>query len=187
MCNHDGDEMNDNEFHLCKNSSHSLDGHEDFMNTAAVSDDGEVDEGGGGNCRENYSTLERYFKNASDLSEERSDAWMSIEHRQHFLDLQHHHRKPKVEAFGPSRNFDDTLDIDDDGLIGFEAAAVPMHEHDSCSSFNNDRHEHSNIELISYENNFNLYNSFWWAMGTLIQTTSDLQPKVLPPPPPDSR
>lgn len=37
-----------------------------------------------------------------------------------------------------------------------------------------------NIELISYENNFNLRNSFWWAIATLIQqTTSDLYPKVL--------
>lgn len=36
------------------------------------------------------------------------------------------------------------------------------------------------IELISYENNFNLQNSFWWSMATLIQqTTSDLYPKVL--------
>lgn len=35
------------------------------------------------------------------------------------------------------------------------------------------------IELISYENNFNLINSFWWSMATLIQqTTSDLYPKV---------
>lgn len=35
------------------------------------------------------------------------------------------------------------------------------------------------LELISYENNFNLRNSFWWAIATLIQqTTSDLYPKV---------
>ena len=151
MCNHD-DEINDNEFHLCKNSLDSFDGHEDFMRSA------EID--GRGNCCENYSTLERYLKNASELSEGDDDAWMSIEHRQNFLERQNrHHHKHQENEFGSSKNFDETLDIDDDGLIGFEEA-----KHPSMSTFVTDEHGGANnIELISYENNFNLYNSFWWA------------------------
>jgi hypothetical protein len=35
-----------------------------------------------------------------------------------------------------------------------------------------------NIELISYVNNFSLKNSFAWTLGTLLQSTSDLYPKV---------
>lgn len=166
MCNHD----DDNEFH-CKNSMNSFDGHEaHFMNTQDV--DGE------GNCGENYSTLERYLKNASELSEE-NDAWMSMEHRRNFLEKQQRHQEQRLlqeNEFRSSRNFDEHLDIDDDGLIGFEEA-----QPNSLSTYALDDDEHDeimDIELISYENNFNLYNSFWWAMGTLIQTTSDLYPKV---------
>lgn len=157
MCNHDD---SDGE-HL-----HSLDGHEHFMSTA--------DADGDGNCCENYSTLERYLRNPNELSED-NDAWMNIEHQQNFLEQpqsSHHQHEPGP----PPKNFDENLDIDDDGLIGFEPA-----RQSSFSTFANDEHdEHDghNIELISYENNFNLYNSFWWAMGTLIQTTSDLNPKV---------
>lgn len=181
VCNHD-DAKTDNEFHLCKNSLDSLDGHERTLMNALESDVG-------GNCSENYSTLERqYFKNANELSEENDDAWMNIEHRRNFLEAQNHHHHHKHshhdnqqpleenELFGSTKNFDENLDIDDDGLIGFERA-----RHGSFSTFSNDDADHHNlskIELISYENNFNLYNSFWWAMGTLIQTTSDLNPKV---------
>lgn len=162
VCNHDDDAINDNEFHLCKNSLNSLDGHgEDFTSAA------EVD--GGGNCSENYSTLEGYLKNASELSEE-SVAWMSMEHRRNFLERQHHHQhEPMPLEFGSAKRCSDIVDIDDDGLIGFEEARR--------SSFDTVDDEQS-IELISYENNFNLKNSFWWAMGTLTQTTSDLYPKV---------
>lgn len=165
MCNHE----DDNEFH-CKSSTNSFDGHEaHFMNTQHVD--------GGGNCSENYSTLERHLKNASELSEE-SDAWMNMEHRRNFIERQQRHQQHKrlqENELGSSRNFDESLDIDDDGLIGFEEARP-----NSFSAYALDEHdEMSNIELISYENNFNLYNSFWWAMGTLIQTTSDLYPKVL--------
>lgn len=53
--------------------------------------------------------------------------------------------------------------------------------HCGCDSLIDPRpDELKNIELISYENNFNLRNSFWWAIATLIQqTTTDLYPKVL--------
>jgi hypothetical protein len=159
VCNHD-DEINDNEFHLCKNSSNSLDGHEHFMSTT------EID--GRGNCSENYSTLEQYFKNASSLSEE-GDAWMNIEHRKNFLDCNQHDQETRS-----SKQFDDNLDIDDDGLIGFEEA---RHEQ-FPSSYLDDDESLNNIELVSYENNFNLKNSFWWALASTIQTTSDLYPKV---------
>jgi hypothetical protein len=159
VCSHedsDGGGGND-ELHLCKNSLNSSDGHEHFMNST------EAD--GGGNCCENYSTLERYLQNASEQSED-NDAWMSNEARRNF-------EQPETR---PARNFDENLDIDDDGLIGFE----PAHQSSfsSCANDGHDEHDEHNIELISYENNFNLYNSFWWAMGTLIQTTSDLNPKV---------
>jgi hypothetical protein len=178
VCNHYDDVVNDNEFHLCKNSLNSLDGHEDFMMSATAVATTEFD--GRGNCGENYSTLERYLKNVSELSEE-NEAWMNIEYRKHFLEQQkhqqrsqHHHHQHQCEEerkFGSTRN----LDIDDDGLIGFEEV-----RRDSFSTFDNEEHEAaSNIELISYENNFNLKNSFWWAMGTLIQTSTDLYPKVL--------
>lgn len=161
VCSHDDDDKchddkaasNDHEFHLCKNSSNSFT---------------RVD--GGGNCSENYSTLDRYFKNASEVSEGSGDAWMNSEHRRDFLERSLH-------EFTPTRNFDETLDIDDDGLIGFEDARRPSTSH---STYANEEHEehNNNIELISYVNNFNLRTCFWWAMGTLIQTTSDLQPKV---------
>lgn len=50
-----------------------------------------------------------------------------------------------------------------------------------CSSISSHGEENiQDIELVSYENNFNLRNSFWWSMACLIQqTTSDLYPKVL--------
>jgi hypothetical protein len=159
VCNHD-DEINDNEFHLCKNSSNSLDGHEHFMSAT------EID--GRGNCSENYSTLEQYFKNASGMSEEH-DAWMNVEHQKSFLESNQPDRETRS-----SKEFDDNLDIDDDGLIGFEEA---RHEHFS-SSYLDDDDSFNNIELVSYENNFNLKNSFWWALASTIQTTSDLYPKV---------
>lgn len=172
MCNHDDEHNDDAEFHLCKNSLDSLDGHEDFMNAT------EID--GRGNCCENYSTFERYLRNANELSE--NDARMSIEHRQHFQETphqhqhhqQHQHQHIQENEFGSSRNFDENLDLDDDGLIGFEDAG----RQNTLSSFDLHEHDENNIELISYENNFNLYNSFWWAMGTLIQSSSDLNPKV---------
>lgn len=176
MCNHE----DDNEIH-CKNSVNSFDGHEaHFLNTQDI-DDGDDD--GGGNCGENYSTLERYLKNVSELSEE-SDAWMNMEYRQNFLERrqkqrnqqQKLHQENKIRS---SRNFDENLDIDDDGLIGFEEARPSGSYSTYALDDEDDEHdEMNNIELISYENNFNLYNSFWWAMGTLIQTTSDLYPKV---------
>lgn len=160
VCNHD-DEINDNEFHLCKNSLNSLDGHEHFMSAT------EID--GRGNCSENYSTLERYFKNASDLSEE-SDAWMNMEHRRNFLE-RHQPQPQPAPTSRPSKNLDDGVDIDDDGLIGFEEA-----QPESTSTY--EQNSPSNIELVAYENNFNLKNSFWWALASTIQTTSDLYPKV---------
>lgn len=177
VCNHDDDDDDDDneaaaaagtsnkhELHLCKNSSNSFSGHDEEHFTSADGD---------GNCSENYSTLDRYFKNASEMSEGSEDAWMNIEHRRNFLERQHNHHG---DAFVAPRNFDETLDIDDDGLIGFEDARHSS----SHSTYANEEHEehNNNIELIAYVNNFNLRTCFWWAMGTLIQTTSDLQPKV---------
>ena len=166
VCNHE----DDNEFH-CKNSLNSFDGHEThFISTQGVDE--------GGNCDENYSTLEQYLKNANELSEE-SDAWMNMEHRRNFLERQQRNQQQTLtqdsELRSP-RNFDEHLDIDDGGLIGFEEAARPNSF--STYALDDEHDEMGDIELISYENNFNLYNSFWWAMGTLIQTTSDLYPKV---------
>lgn len=168
VCSHDDFAVNDNEFHLCKNSSNSFDGHEDFMSTREAGNTAAK-----GNGSENYSTLERYLKNASEFSEEDSIAWMNIEHRQNFLEKHHQHDQHQDNEFGSSRRFDEHLDIDDDGLIGFEETHL-----DTYSTYNNEELEANNIELISYENNFNLKNSFWWAMGTLIQSASDIYPKV---------
>lgn len=159
VCHRDDDIVSDdNEFHSCKNSLYSINGHERLMRTT------EID--GRGNCSENYST---YLKNASEMSEE-SDAWMSMEHRRNFLERQHLRQHQKAE-FGSPRHYDDNLDINDDGLIGCGDAG-----RDSFLTFDND--DTQSIELVSYENNFNLKNSFSWALGTLIQTTSDLYPKV---------
>lgn len=162
VCNHD-EEPHDNEFHLCKNSLDSLDGHEDFTSTA-------TETGGRGNCCANYGTSEGYLSNASGDE----DAWMSIEHRRNFLERQRQNQacNHRDNEFGSSKHLDEHLDIDDDGLIGFETVA----RQSSLSSLSPTGYDE--IELISFENNFNLYNSFWWAMGTLIQTTSDLNPKV---------
>lgn len=154
VCHHDDDELsNDHEFHSLKNSSNSL-GHEHFTTDA-----------GNGNC----SNLETYFKNSSEMNEGSEVAWMS--HRRDFLERHYNHQGDEIL---PPNNFEETLDLDDDGLIGFEDARNSL----AYSPYANEEHN-SNIELIAYVNNFNLRTCFWWAMGTLIQTTSDLQPKVL--------
>lgn len=45
--------------------------------------------------------------------------------------------------------------------------------------FEDDIHEMVENELQSVENDFTLRNSFWFAIGTLMQQGSDLNPKVL--------
>jgi len=99
-----------------------------------------------------------------------------------------------------NKHFDENLDIDDDGLIGYvdeedynNGSEVDYVEEDGydenefCLDDNNESQDLSfttldeihNIELISYVNNFSLKNSFAWTLGTLMQSTSDLYPKVL--------
>lgn len=99
-----------------------------------------------------------------------------------------------------NKHFDENLDIDDDGLIGYvdeedynngsEVDYVDedgYDENEFCLDDNNESQDLSfttldeiqNIELISYVNNFSLKNSFAWTLGTLMQSTSDLYPKVL--------
>lgn len=194
VCNHE--EINDTEFHFCENSLNSIDGHENFIN-------GERQE----NCSENYSSLECYFKNINEITppqagevaealllkgENNDDIWMNMEHRQNFLRQQR-----QQYEFGSSK-LGENLDIDDDGLIGFEeidcvvgddeenerraSFTTPVVVQSSSSTLADNETDEmfkiSNIELISYENNFSLKNSFYWAMGTLLQT-SDLYPKVI--------
>lgn len=103
-----------------------------------------------------------------------------------------------------NKHFDENLDIDDDGLIGYvderevdeeyynNGLEVDYDEEDGydenefCLDDNNESQdltfttldEIQNIELISYVNNFSLKNSFAWTLGTLMQSTSDLYPKV---------
>ena len=120
--------------------------------------------------------------------------------------LQHHlQQQQHNNGIGSSnKHFDENLDIDDDGLIGYVDERVDEEyynngldidyddedgydENDFCLDDNmNDSQDLSfttldemqNIELISYVNNFSLKNSFAWTLGTLMQSTSDLYPKV---------
>lgn len=71
-------------------------------------------------------------------------------------------------------------DVDDDGFACYHENALQAdYEADDArdSSFET-LEELQNIELISYVNNFSLKNSFSWTLGTLMQSTSDLYPKV---------
>lgn len=73
-------------------------------------------------------------------------------------------------------------DINDDGFSYnnnniSNVADVCEDDTQNISSFTS-HDEIQNIELISYVNNFSLKNSFSWTLGTLMQSTSDLYPKV---------
>lgn len=108
-------------------------------------------------------------------------------------------KRQRNEIGSSSKRFDENLDIDDDGLIGY---VDERPNEDNCSELDYDEDlfdeddfglddnfqsedlsfstldDIQNIELISYVNNFSLKSSFAWTLGTLIQSTSDLYPKV---------
>lgn len=160
------------------------------------------EEEGDGNCCENYNTMstlqqhQQYFKNMYLMNEQNDleSIWINMESRRNFLierrkRQKQHHCQNGSPTHQNSSATAENLDIDDDGLIGFAdmAALKQMHENDeeeydedprdfTSSSFNEESSQ--NIELISYVNNFSLKNSFAWTLGTLLQSTSDLYPKV---------
>jgi hypothetical protein len=72
-------------------------------------------------------------------------------------------------------------DVDDDGFACYHENALQADYgiDDARDSSFTALEELQNIELISYVNNFSLKNSFSWTLGTLMQSTSDLYPKVL--------
>lgn len=134
--------------------------------------------------------------------------WINMESQRNFLiarqsgrhtQCSHRHRNlQQLQQIGSSKVSDENLDIDDDGLIGYasaDAALKQVHgnndgdEENLDSSSGCDEHtrefttfeddESQSIELISYVNNFSLKNAFAWTLGTLLQSTSDLVPKVL--------
>lgn len=111
------------------------------------------------------------------------------------------------EIGSSNKHFDENLDIDDDGLIGYVDEQRENEDYNNSSEVDFDEDEYDNeddnynngiclddnysqdlsfttldemqnIELISYVNNFSLKNSFAWTLGTLMQSTSDLYPKV---------
>ncbi|KAG5677547.1 hypothetical protein PVAND_007299 [Polypedilum vanderplanki] len=178
-------------------------------------------EGGEGNCCENYSssTLQQYLKNVCVMNERNDleNIWMNLEYRQNFLVNAKRNKKvtkksskdelQKIGSQQQKRQFDDNLDIDDDGLIEARVAEYNnsiedddvecMHDNidydDGFGCFNNAIQNEvadaqlssfslldkmQNIELISYVNNFSLKNSFSWTLGTLMQSNSELFPKA---------
>lgn len=75
------------------------------------------------------------------------------------LEASDRHNEPDV---------DDLLAVVDGGDSGIGGGGD-----DTASSYAFD-----NTELVCIENNFTLNNSFWFAIGTLMQQGSDLNPKV---------
>lgn len=112
-------------------------------------------------------------------------------------------KQNNFEIRSSNKHFDENLDVDDDGLIRYgdergnqesnngseaeyEQDLFDDETNEFCMDENNESQnlsfttldEMQNIELISYVNNFSLKNSFAWTLGTLLQSTSDLYPKV---------
>lgn len=152
---------------------------------------------------------QQYFRNMCVMSEENDleNIWINMETHRNFLTAKQrknhtlcsHRNFKQLQQIGSSKVSDEKLDIDDDGLIGYASADVALKQvHDNSfeddenldlSTSGCDEHtrdfttfdddESQSIELISYVNNFSLKNSFAWTLGTLLQSTSDLYPKVL--------
>lgn len=158
---------------------------------------------GNGNCCENYNTStlqqhQQFFKNMCVMNEQNDleSIWINMESRRNFLierqrRQQHYCRQHKREQIGSSKRSAENLDIDDDGLIGYSDVTFKQaHDGDGSEEimggeyeedgqeFTSFDDESQSIELISYVNNFSLKNSFAWTLGTLLQSTSDLYPKV---------
>lgn len=148
---------------------------------------------GDGNCCENYNTStlqkhQQYFKNMCLMNEQNDleSIWINLESRRNFFIERQRQQQQQIGSSKHHSDSHENLDIDDDGLIGY-ADIASKHVHDEgevreldedaqdFTSFNN---ESQNIELISYINNFSLKNSFAWTLGTLLQSTTDLVPKV---------
>lgn len=121
-------------------------------------------------------SFDRYFKNIDNI-EEINNILMDLEHRQHYLESQRQQKKNLLNKMKLNDCTDDEdKEIDDydenDDLL--KSADVLEEEFDEMDLDNEDEVD---FELVSYENDFTIKNCFWWAIGTLIQT-SDLNPKV---------
>lgn len=166
-----------------------------------------VDGGGGGeeedgNCCENYSSStfqqqQQYFKNLCVMSEENDleRTWINMISSRNFLVREPSEDRTcncqqQQQQIGPSIYSNKCFDLDDDGLIGYAEGDLKQDdeeflrrreagESDEVEFSSVDNESSNNIELISYINNFSLKNSFAWTLGTLLQSTSDLYPKVL--------
>lgn len=151
---------------------HSCD-HEHSHHLAAVVDKKEQ------NNFDIKDSFDRYFKNINNI-EEINNILMDLEHRQHYLEQQRqlkrnnmlNHKKLLNEY---DEDLDDMEDVDENNdLLGNE---MDENNFDDFIEQDVDDPDSRDFELISYENEFTLKNCFWWAIGTLIQT-SDLNPKV---------
>lgn len=112
-----------------------------------------------------------------------------------------HRNFKKLQQIGSSKVSDENLDIDNDGMIGYATADAALEQvHDDSNendenlvelsstgcdeytrdfaTFDEEESHDESIELISYVNNFSLKNAFAWTLGTLLQSTSELYPKV---------
>lgn len=143
---------------------------------------------GDGNCCENYNTStlqqhQQYFKNMCLMNEQNDleSIWINMESNRNFF--------IERQQIGSSKHlYNENLDIDDDGLIGYaDNILKQVHNKENvrglacekdAQEFTLFDDESQNIELISYVNNFSLKNSFAWTLGTLLQTSSELVPKV---------
>lgn len=179
---------------------------EDGSDGGGVVEDKEVEEvvekvevKDGNCCEENYNTStlqlhhQQYFKNMCLMNEENDleSIWINMESHRNFL-IEKQRRQQQQQQhhcqIGSSKHHHshENLDIDDDGLIGYGDVALKQvcdvdYEYDNKNIHDDDGgddDESQNIELISYKNNFSLKNSFSWTLGTLLQSTSDLYPKV---------
>lgn len=147
----------------------------------------------------NTSTLQqnqKYLRNMCVMNDENNleTIWINMKSRNFF---QNHHARcaqrnlQKLKSRS-SKVSDENLDIDDDGLLENATADAALKrvlnesnkEYLDLSTSGCDEHsrefddESQSIELISYVNNFSLKNAFAWTLGTLLQSTSELYPKV---------
>lgn len=67
----------------------------------------------------------------------------------------------------------------DDGSSGFGSQAIHHHEEDLLEDHDDQQpHYHSECILDVLQNDFTIGNSFWFAIGSLMQQGSDLDLKV---------
>jgi hypothetical protein len=118
-------------------------------------------------------SFDRYFKNIDNI-EEINNILMDLEHRQHYIEQQRQQKRNLLNKTNCTDDEDKEIDEYDENEDLLKSGNLVEEEFDEMDL---DNEEEVDYELVSYENDFTIKNCFWWAIGTLIQT-SDLNPKV---------